>query len=136
MLKFYILYELKLKLYNDKYKPKKPNILLDLNASCANNCKDVLKQSDKVRELLIYFNLSQDDITKKLSTKSPKQKNIKKKIIRSRTNTSYIPCYKALERTIKERKTPKIYTERKVNEKLNREIRIEKNAKEAKRLKK
>ncbi len=82
--------------------------------------------------MLIYFILSQDDITKKLYTKSPKQKNIKKKFIRSRTKYSYIPDYKALERIIKERRTPKNYTERKDNQKLNREIRIEKNAKEAK----
>jgi hypothetical protein len=132
MLKLYILYELKLKLYNDKYNPKKPNVLLDLNTSCANNCKDILRDTDKVKELLKYFNLSQDDITNKLSTTSPVKKNKKKKVIRSRTNSSYIPDYKALEKNIKERRTPKIYTERKVNEKLNREKRIEKNAKESK----
>jgi len=70
LLKLYILYEKKLKEYNDKSKYKKKNLLLDLNPECADNCRNSLKDIG-VSQILRDLNLKNKDI-KKIETRSPK----------------------------------------------------------------
>jgi hypothetical protein len=57
LLKLYMLYERNLKLYNDKHNNKMSNILLDLNSECANNCKNILVNTES-KDILEELKLS------------------------------------------------------------------------------
>jgi hypothetical protein len=84
LLKLYILYEKKLKEYNDNSKTTKKNLLLDLNTECADNCRNALKGVE-VNKILQDLNLKNKDINK-IETHSPKSFSSPN---RSRKRSSY-----------------------------------------------
>jgi hypothetical protein len=87
LLKLYIIYEKKLKDYNDNSLIKKKNLLLDLNTECADNCRNSLKRDDDkdLKKIFIELKLKPKNINK-LETKSPRSYSSPK---RSRRTSSY-----------------------------------------------
>jgi len=86
LLKLYVLYETKLKEYNDNSQTKKPNLLLDLNTECADNCRNALK-GPEVKEILEKLNFKlKPKYIHKLETTSPRSYSSPK---RSRRKASY-----------------------------------------------
>jgi len=86
LLKLYILYEKKLKQFNDNtLGSKKKNLLLDLNSECADNCRNALK-SGEFKNIIDELNLKSSDINK-LETNTKRSKRSREK--RSRRKKHY-----------------------------------------------
>ena len=119
LLKLYILYEKKLKQYNDNHKNKKSNLLLELNEETANNCRNLMKGTE-LKEIIQDLSLTDNNL-KLLETPKNTTKNYNSK--RSRGKGKYkIPntIEPSKEQLKKEKHNPKPKSKRAYNDKIEK----------------